>query len=96
MALTTCSKCGSRVSNQWPECPSCGTPTVGGPAPKKKRFNATPHYLAGTTLAVVGTVIYGTRFLHHSSDEPLMRAAIGMILVGICWYVAARVYKFIR
>lgn len=96
MALSKCTKCGGRISTQWPECPACGTPPGGRSGKKKSKFNATPHYLVSATLATVGTVIYGTRFLYHSSDEPLMRAAIAMILVGICWYVAARVLKNVR
>jgi hypothetical protein len=98
MAITKCSSCGRRVSSQWPECPACGAKT--GKRESKsgglRRFNPTPHYLIGTTLATVGALAYGSQLFRNVVDERVVAGGLVFIALGACWYAAARLLAVLR
>ncbi len=85
-----------RVSDRWPECPSCGAVPGATGTKRRRRFNPAPHYLLATTTATIGTLIYGGQFVGRQIDHRLMLVALGMILLGVCWYAGARILDALR
>ncbi|MFK8017682.1 MAG: hypothetical protein AB8G17_19815 [Gammaproteobacteria bacterium] len=84
------------MSNRRPQCPSCGAKPGDTRSKRRRRFDPAPHYLLATTIASIGTLIYGGQFVGHQIDRQLMIAAIGMIVVGVVWYAGARLLAALR
>ncbi len=47
-------------------------------------------------MATIGTLIYGGQFVGRQIDHRLMLVALGMILLGVCWYAGARILDALR